>query len=189
MYGLVHEKVQIFLNIIQKQVDIGKSFDIYQLNMTISEVTTIFIEIYKHFRSTSSVDAHSQLRQIRWIIVTTYFILIAKSSFSKTILVDRGLFHFHVILKICLYIVSIWVFLVFFPEFSYFYQLIRPYTAVGKAEVPLIANLHKMLKERKNGFQNFNGKTDIVQLLLQQDESRQKNENVWRINKLNELFL
>jgi hypothetical protein len=51
-------------------------------------------------------------------------------------------------------------------------------TAVGRAEVPLFANLRKMLKQRKKDFQNFNGKTDMVQLLLQQDESRQKNENV-----------
>ncbi len=44
--------------------------------------------------------------------------------------------------------------------------------------MPLIENLQKMLKERRQCFQNFTGKTDIVQLLLQQDESRQKNENV-----------
>ncbi len=35
-----------------------------------------------------------------------------------------------------------------------------------------------MLKERKRDYRNFAGRTDIVQLLLQQDEYHQQNENV-----------
>jgi hypothetical protein len=46
-----------------------------------------------------------------------------------------------------------------------------------------------MLQERKTKFHQYNGKTDIVQLLLQQDEDRQKNENVSIIYILQITFL
>jgi hypothetical protein len=51
-------------------------------------------------------------------------------------------------------------------------------TAIGRAETPLLKGLQHMLKERKRDYRNFAGRTDIVQLLLQQDEYHQQNENV-----------
>jgi hypothetical protein len=64
-----------------------------------------------------------------------------------------------------------------FPEFERIYSWLRPYTAYGRAEQPLIDNLRKVLDERKKGFSQFSG-TDLVQLMLQQDADRQTQENV-----------
>ncbi len=54
----------------------------------------------------------------------------------------------------------------------------RPFTAIGRAESPLMNNLRQMLKERRKDYRNYTGRPDIVQLLLQQDEYHQQNENV-----------
>jgi hypothetical protein len=71
---------------------------------------------------------------------------------------------------------------VVFPAFGRFLHNI---SEVARAERPLIDNLRKMLKERKKLYSNFGGHTDLVQLLLEQDEIRQKNEKVKNSKRTN----
>ena len=58
---------------------------------------------------------------------------------------------------------------------------------VARVERPLISNLRELLKKRKQTFTD-RGHTDLVQLLLEQDEIRQKNEKVWTIVRLGRIY-
>ena len=64
--------------------------------------------------------------------------------------------------------------LVIFPYFGRFF---RKHSAIGRAEKILADNLTKVVEERKKSFGTYD-KIDLIELLLQQDQIRQKTENV-----------
>jgi hypothetical protein len=55
--------------------------------------------------------------------------------------------------------------------------LCRKFSAIGRAEKVIADNLRKVVEERKKNF-GTHGKIDLIELLLQQDQIRQKTENV-----------
>ncbi|KAE9547542.1 hypothetical protein FO519_009247, partial [Halicephalobus sp. NKZ332] len=55
-------------------------------------------------------------------------------------------------------------------------RLMRPFSKIQKAQMIVAENLKSVVDERKRKFNDFK-KIDLIQLLLQQDQERQKNEN------------
>ncbi|KAE9548524.1 hypothetical protein FO519_008267 [Halicephalobus sp. NKZ332] len=55
-------------------------------------------------------------------------------------------------------------------------KIIRPFSQLHKLQMVIAGNLESVVDERKRKFDEFK-KIDLIQLLLQQDQERQKNEN------------
>jgi hypothetical protein len=60
------------------------------------------------------------------------------------------------------------ILLVCLPELGWLLRKIRPHTAMGHAEEPLIRGLEQVYDERKNSNEPFLS-TDILQLLLERE--------------------
>ena len=65
--------------------------------------------------------------------------------------------------------------------------LMRPFSYVQKVQMIIANNLKSVVTKRKEKFDEYK-KVDLIQLLLQQDQERQKNENV-RLIYLDYLFV
>lgn len=63
--------------------------------------------------------------------------------------------------------------------FPIFGKFLRKNSAIGRAEAVIAKNLRVVVEDRKKVFDRYD-KKDLIQLLLEQDEIRQKTEGVWQ---------
>uniref|UniRef100_A0A914WLX6 Cytochrome P450 n=1 Tax=Plectus sambesii TaxID=2011161 RepID=A0A914WLX6_9BILA len=146
MFHTVHSKVEIFLENMAEHAKNGASFDIYD------EFQALTLDVIG--KCAFAVEANSlKNREDSFYVNCREFF--RATDINKSWIIPLALF---------------------FPEFERVYSWLRPYTAYGRAEQPLIDNLHKVLEERKKGFGAFKG-MDMIQLMLLQDEDRQTKEN------------
>uniref|UniRef100_A0A914VXN9 Uncharacterized protein n=1 Tax=Plectus sambesii TaxID=2011161 RepID=A0A914VXN9_9BILA len=146
MFHTIHSKVGIFLENMAEHAEKGASFDIYD------EFQALTLDVIG--KCAFAVEANSlKNREDSFYVNCREFF--CASDLNKSWIIPLALI---------------------LPEFERVYSWLRPYTAYGRAEQPLIDNLHKVIKERKKGFGDFKG-MDMVQLMLLQDEDRQTKEN------------
>lgn len=56
-------------------------------------------------------------------------------------------------------------------------KIFRPFSKIQKAQLIIANNLKQIVEYRREHYEEYN-KVDMIQLLLEQDVERQKNENV-----------
>uniref|UniRef100_A0A914VHG7 Cytochrome P450 n=1 Tax=Plectus sambesii TaxID=2011161 RepID=A0A914VHG7_9BILA len=139
MFSTVESTISIFMENMAEHAESGKSFDIYD------EFQALTLDVIG--KCAFAIDSNSlKNRDDPFYINCRKFFL--ESDMKRSWVIPIAFM---------------------FPELEWLITKIRPWTAFGRAEQPLVEGLRAVLEERKKNFNKAHN-VDIIQLLLSNDE-------------------